>query len=233
MECRQGRTLTNPAERRITVAVVDYGMGNLFSVARALEAVGHTPMITSSPRELMTADAAVVPGVGAFGAAITALMTRDLVPALRDFRGTGRPLLGICLGLQLFMSESDEFGSHKGLGFIEGRVVRLPQSDGQQRPKVPHIGWNAVDPASGPWSRTPLRDCPAGARMYFVHSYHVQPMQRAHVVAETRYAASSIVAAVKDRNVFGVQFHPEKSGPVGLTVYRNLMLAAAEIEVTS
>jgi glutamine amidotransferase len=206
------------------VAIVDYGVGNLFSVNQACLTVGLMPHITQRAADVVAADAVILPGVGAFGSAMEALRSLDLVEPLRDIAQSGKPFVGICLGLQLLMSESNEFGCHKGLNLIEGEVVRLP--DGQdtgQRLRVPNIGWNPVSPrADGLWRGSLLEGVAPGERMYFVHSYHVRPSRPDAVIASTPWGAERFDCALATGSIFACQFHPERSGPQGLQMYRNL-----------
>ena len=205
---------------RPTVAIVDYGMGNLFSVAQACRAVGLAPVISDDPRVVERAEGVILPGVGAFGDAMAVLRAKGLDRALVDYARSGRPLLGICLGMQLMMSESWEFGHHRGLELFPGRVVRFG-SDNGHRLKVPHVGWEPVHPA-GDWQGTLLEDLPAGVHLYFVHSFHAQPAHPELELARASYGPEEFCAAVARDNVTACQFHPERSGPAGLTVYRNL-----------
>ncbi len=204
------------------VAIVDYGLGNLFSVQRACESVGLHSAITPDKYDTLTADAVILPGVGAFGDAMQSLRELDLVSALRQVAVSGKPLVGICLGMQLLMSESFEFGRHEGLGLIPGSVVPLgePRENGR-RLKVPQVGWNRVRPAAG-WEKTLLEGVAADEFMYFVHSFIVRPADASVAVATTRYGDVEFCAALRARNIFGCQFHPERSGAQGLRMYRNL-----------
>jgi len=207
------------------VAIVDYGMGNLYSVQRACEHVGIRATIVSSPEAVLAADGVVLPGVGAMPDAMGTLDAEGLSSALRLVVQRGTPLLGVCLGLQLLMRDGSEFRPHAGLGLVPGRVVRFEGHDKDGRPlRVPHIGWNAVRRVTGsgpdPWSATPLADTPDGAYMYFVHSYYVIPDDPGAVVATARYGDVEFCAAVHRGSIFACQFHPERSGPAGLAVYR-------------
>ena len=217
--------MPEPAAR---VAIVDYGMGNLFSVQQALAHVGLEATITAEAGRLMSADAVILPGVGAFGDAMAELTRRDLVTPLREAVASGKPVVGICLGMQLLMSESLEFGRHRGLGFIEGDVVRLTG------PKVPQVGWNRIWPVDrGSWDGTLLEGLPEGAYFYFVHSFYVRPMEAALTLSTTRYGSVEFCSSLRRGNVFACQFHPERSGPAGLALYRNLatQIAQARAEV--
>jgi len=196
------------------VAVLDYGIGNLHSVAKALRAVGTNPVLTSDPEGVRRADMLVVPGVGAFADCLGCLLKSELDQPVLEFIRSGRPFLGICVGMQMLFSESREFGTHKGLGVIEGTVDRLKEEDGV---KVPHIGWNAIRP-SRPWSGSFLEDCPPGEMLYFVHSFSATPAREQDRLADAGYGSNRICAAVQKDNVMGTQFHPEKSGPLGLKI---------------
>ena len=205
------------------VVIADYGMGNLYSVHQACLHVGLEASVELSPAELLAADAIVLPGVGAFGAAMAALEARGLVEPLREAAVSGKPVFGICLGLQLMMSLSHEFGRHEGLGLVEGEVRRFESAERSIR--VPQVGWNTIDlpagAASGAWDETPLAGLEPGAEMYFVHSYYAVPADPRVVLASTTYEGITYCSVLQSGNLFGCQFHPERSGPVGLAIYRN------------
>lgn len=204
------------ARRPLTAVIVDYGMGNLFSVQRACEWAGINAEITSDWREMERAEAVILPGVGAFGDAMATLRRRDLAGALRDAATSGKPFLGICLGVQLLFSESEEFGQHKGLDILPGRVVRL------EHPTVPHIGWNRILPPgeASDWKPNSwLRDVTPGTLQYFVHSYVVAPEDAEVVHSVTRYGTVEFCSSVQQGNLFACQFHPERSGLAGLSLY--------------
>jgi glutamine amidotransferase len=206
--------------------IVDYEMGNVFSVQRACTTVGFDAVISSSPEAVRSADAIVLPGMGAFGDAMKALTRLGLVDAIRDAAGRGVPLLGVCLGLQLLMTESEEFGLHRGLDLVRGRVVRFPPADSAgARVKVPHVGWAPIypldavgDPCFGRW---PLTGLNAGEHMYFVHSYYVVPDDPLVVRSVSSYRGTRFCSALGEKRLFGCQFHPERSGPKGLQIYAN------------
>ncbi len=201
-------------EERPRIVVVDYGAGNLRSVARALEVSGATAIVTEESRELEHAHAVVLPGDGAAASAMRGLSERDLIGAIRDVVSSGRPFLGVCLGMQVLMSYSDEDGGVECLGIVSGRVRRLP--DGL---KVPHMGWNQVQQAG----RHPIFDgVPDGANFYFLHSYVVVPDDPTVTIGTTDYG-SLFTSVIASRNVVATQFHPEKSATVGLRVYRNFV----------
>ena len=204
---------------------MDYGLGNLFSVKQACASAGLSAVITSSRKEILGADAVILPGVGAFGDAMANLRRLDLVGPLRDYAGSGRPLVGICLGMQLLMSESSEFGRHEGLGFVKGQVIRFEgPAEGTRVLKVPQVGWNRMEPVEGSagWSGSLLDGVAAGASMYFVHSFYVRPADRDVVLATSRYGQIDFCSALCRGSVTAFQCHPERSGPVGLQVYANL-----------
>jgi len=216
------------------IAIVDFGRGNLFSVARACEHTGMRGFVTSSREEMAAADAVILPGVGAFGDAMASLRRLDLVGPLGELAAASKPLIGICLGMQLLLSHSSEFGEHEGLGIIEGSVRGLgvgsepPVATSNGNPlKVPQVGWNrvfAVEAASAEKASVPslLHDLPEGVFMYFVHSFFVEPVDRTVVSGKSLYGGIDFCSALQSGNVFGFQFHPERSGEHGLTVYRNL-----------
>ena len=210
---------------RPSVAIVDYGMGNLFSVRRACESAGLEAQITSSPQEVAQADGVILPGVGAFADAMDSLRRLELVRPLREAASSGKPFLGVCLGMQLLMSRSHEFGLHEGLGILKGEVVRLEEAREVERNfKVPEVGWNLILNEEGrSWEGTLLKGLTDKTWMYFVHSFYVQPADRDSVVSETRYGPVRFCSALQKGNLFACQFHPERSGPEGLQIYKNFM----------
>jgi glutamine amidotransferase len=207
------------------VAIVDYGTGNLFNVRRACHHVGLPAELTTDPESVLAADAIILPGVGAMPHAMRALREGGLADAVRESVGKGTPFLGVCLGMQLLMSHGSEFEEHAGLGLIPGRVVRFPARNSDGAPlKVPHIGWNAVrrNPVvAEPWSNTPLDGLSDGAYMYFVHAYVVVPDDPSVSIATTDHSGVEFCSALRYQNIVGCQFHPERSGRDGLTIYEN------------
>jgi glutamine amidotransferase len=198
------------------IAVVDYGMGNLRSVEKALERSGAPVRVTSDPEAILAADGVVLPGVGAFGACMQNLAARGLVDAVRKVLDRDRPFLGICLGLQLLFEESEEFGPVAGLGVLPGRVRRFsgPAFD---RLKIPQIGWNRIRVRK---AVPELEGIPDGTFVYFVHSYYVEPADPALVATTTEYGIE-FASSVARGNLFACQFHPEKSQAVGLRILAN------------
>ncbi|HCY16751.1 MAG TPA: imidazole glycerol phosphate synthase subunit HisH [Curvibacter sp.] len=204
------------------VTVIDYGVGNLLSVQRGLEHCGASVTLTADPERILAAERVVLPGVGAFGNAMRALEQLNLVEVIRGLASRQTPLLGICLGMQLLLEESEEFGITAGLGLIPGRVVPVPaQSVSGQAQKIPHIGWSALQPsAASSWSGTLLQDTRPGDAAYFVHSFMAVPTDPAHRIADCVYGGHLIPAVIGRDRITGCQFHPEKSGEVGLRILR-------------
>jgi imidazole glycerol-phosphate synthase subunit HisH len=202
------------------IAIVDYGVGNLRSVQKALERVGAEAVVTGEPGELARARAVVLPGVGAFGDGVAQLWARGLFQPVLHQVEAGKPLLGICLGMQLLFEESEEMGQHRGLGLLPGRVVRFPEGD----LKVPHIGWNQLRVSEDPL----LAGIKDGSYAYFVHSYYVAPAQPGDVLATTEYGVQ-FAAVVGRGRVWGAQFHPEKSQEVGLQLLQNFARLVGEL----
>lgn len=215
----------NKGKQMKTVAIVDYGMCNLFSVHHACCSVGLNAIITSDKKQLLAADAIILPGVGAFGEAMVNLRRLDLIEPIKDFITSGRKFMGICLGMQLLMSESEEFGRHLGLNIIEG-IVKKFQGHNSMRIKVPQIGWNRIYPPSeDAWTASPLRSLKSGEFMYFVHSYYVEPSDIKVVLSHTKYHSTEYCSTILQNNAFAAQYHPEKSGVKGLDIYRNWALS--------
>ena len=209
------------------VSIVDYGGSNLSSVVRAFAQCGADVRTVDDAESVSQADRLVLPGVGAFGNCQTSLKERGLWQPIKDFMQSGRPFFGICVGMQLMLDNSDEFGTHEGLGLIPGRVGAIPGegADGQTH-KIPHIGWNRLTPPEGDagcWQGTILDDIEAGASVYFVHSFTASPEDKRHRLADTNYDGCRISAVIRRKNAYGCQFHAEKSGPVGLKIISNFL----------
>jgi len=217
------------------VVIVDYGCGNLFSIEHALKKIGANFRISSDPEVIRQADRLILPGVGAFGDGMKNLEDRRLVEPIKEHAKAGKPFLGICLGMQLLLSESEEFGSYKGLGLIEGNVVRMKVlQDDTTYFKIPNIGWNKVMlPGKGQkdrgetgyssWNNTVLEKISPGELMYFIHSYIVVPDSPSDVLAETEYGGNIFCSVVHRDKMYGCQFHPERSGEEGLSIYRQFV----------
>lgn len=208
----------------MNIVIIDYGMGNLRNVQKALEHVGVTAQISSRPADLDAADGLILPGVGAFGDAMDNLRAARLVKPIQQQARDGKPLLGICLGLQLLFQESEEMGRHQGLGLLPGRVIRFAE-----RLKVPHIGWNQLEICPCPGAETQaaqaalLGGIADGSYAYFVHSYYAVPSDLSCVLATTRYGIE-FASVVGLGSVFGAQPHPEKSQQVGLGLLKNFVV---------
>ncbi|UYN82571.1 MAG: imidazole glycerol phosphate synthase subunit HisH [Microcella sp.] len=196
-----------------TVSIVDYGLGNLGSVMNMLKRVGASSRLAKTADEIASSDRLILPGIGAFDTGMALLDHADLTPAITAFAATGKPVLGICLGMQLLLDSSEE-GSASGLGLIRGKTLRIPEGDGV---RVPHMGWNLVE-AVRP---DPLvAELPADSRFYFVHSYRVVPDDENDVLAITRYGVP-FASMIRSENVMGAQYHPEKSHAFGMRVLSN------------
>lgn len=196
------------------IGIIDYGVGNLYSVSCSLDAIGQQNIIVTDPSMLSRCDRLILPGVGAFGDAAIALKKSGMFDPLIREAQNGTPLLGICLGMQLLFEKSREFGEHEGLGLIPGEIVPIKPIVGDN--KVPHIGWNALS-LSEPKSKL-YKYLSEGDHVYFVHSFHGE-CDKKYISATTDYGAV-ITASVENKNVYGTQFHPEKSGNVGLSILR-------------
>lgn len=196
------------------IGIIDYGMGNLYSLSKALERLGYSYEFVSMPERLQEYTGLILPGVGAFGDAIANIRELGLEQGIQDYVASGRPILGICLGMQLLFDKSEEHGDHQGLSLLGGEVVRF-----QGDYKVPHMGWNQLKISTN--SHLPLLEGVAdGDYVYFVHSYHVRVKDQAALLATTDYY-QDVTAIVGIGNVYGMQFHPEKSGETGMRLLRN------------
>lgn len=203
-----------------TVTIVDYGSGNLLSVQRAFEFCGANVELAEDAAAIARAERLVLPGVGAFADGMQGLRDRGLVEPIQHYAGTGRPLLGICLGMQMLATTSTEFGAHAGLNLIPGQVVSVHRHAAGGEPlKIPSIGWYNLQHASaGTWDGSPLQGLPDGAAVYLVHSYHVVPQEPAHLLATYSLGGLPVSASIRSDRIVGCQFHPEKSGRIGLQI---------------
>lgn len=215
--------------QRLKVAIVDISMGNLFSIKQACGQAGLDGHITSSREEIQSADAVILPGVGAFGDAMAVLRQRNLVDTLRAMALSGKPFFGICLGMQLLMQKSYEFGEHEGLGIIKGEVIRFnkpvdPKTG--QNLKVPQVGWNHIyrpsNPGKDPWQDTFLEGMKDQEYMYFVHSFHVQLQDSSQALSLTKYGHIEFASSLQHGNIMACQYHPERSGVKGMEIYKNI-----------
>lgn len=198
------------------IAIIDYGAGNLRSVQKACEVLGAKAIITSDPQEILNADHVILPGVGAFGDCMHSLNAIGLTDVVRQAALSGKPFLGICLGMQLLFDSSEESPGVAGLGIFPGKIVKIPKQEGY---KIPHMGWNSLTFTK----ETPLFDgLFKEPFVYFVHSFYAEPEDRSIVAATTHYCGDLPVAISQD-NIFATQFHPEKSGDVGLAILKNFI----------
>lgn len=205
------------------IVIADYKLGNMFSVKQALLNIGADCCISYDGDEIRKADAIVLPGVGAFKDAMDNLNASGAGDAIKEAVNAGKPFLGICLGLQLLLTESEEFGTSEGLNLVPGKVMRFNNFDNEGNTvKVPQIGWNTIESAGNVnWANTPLKDLTPGEHMYFVHSFYIVPDNPAVSVTKTQYGNTTYTSCIQHNNIFACQFHPEKSAAKGLTIYKN------------
>ncbi len=194
------------------IALIDYGLGNLFSVERALKTVKAEYFLTSQPEKLFKADKLILPGVGAFGDGMKGLRKRKLVKPIQEF-AKNKPLLGICLGMQLLMDEGNEFGKHQGLSLVKGKVDKIVTDE-----KLPEIGWNQVKKKQGSQLLSGIKN---NEFFYFVHSFVIRTTSNKTIAATTNYGGDEFCSVIEYNKVYGTQFHPEKSGQMGLKIYDN------------
>ncbi len=209
------------------ITVIDYGMGNLTSIQRALESFDLNVKVTSRPEELINSDKVIIPGVGAFGDSMRELKERNLDEALKLFVKKGNPLLGICLGMQILFDESEELGINTGLGFMQGRVELIKNYLGDDINnivrRIPHIGWSPIYNNKSDWDSKIFKNIDKNDFFYFVHSFICKTVSDDIIIACTNYNHLEIVAAVESENIIGLQFHPEKSSLIGLKVIENFI----------
>jgi len=204
------------------IAIIDYGLGNVRSIANAFENQGANVFLTNSKDGILKSDGLILPGVGAFSHGMNNLENYDLVNVIKKYVFSDKPFLGICLGMQLLFEESEEFGKTSGLGLIPGKVVKLPTKDNNNE-KLPHVSWNELNVKNTQWNGTILEDIEEGSDMYFVHSYVAQPKDSDNILSITEYSSHSFCSSVYKGNIYGCQFHPEKSGMQGLKIIKNFI----------
>jgi len=206
------------------VTIIDYGIGNLKSVQNAFEHLGANVIIAKTPSQILEATSLVLLGVGSFSDGMKELTSRNFVLAIQEYAMSNRPLLGICLGMQLLFQSSEEFGEHSGLGIIPGLVKKIPNKTSEgSNVKVPHVTWSPLVTVNKKWSNTSLSGLIENDEMYFVHSFTAFPKDDDTRLADTYYCGNRISAVVQKGNVYGCQFHPERSGEKGLSVLNNFM----------
>jgi len=209
-----------------SVSIIDYGLGNLFSVKQACISVGLDPIITSNSIEILKSDMVILPGVGAFGFAMENLRKTNLDKTLKTFAQSGKPFIGICLGMQLMLSESVEFGIHKGLNIIPGKTKKFKNEIDEKSTyyPVPQIQWNTLKKSDSIPQNNIFDFIKTGDYMYFVHSFYCLPEDDDTVIATTKYAGVEYPSIIQSNNCIGIQFHPEKSGLKGIEIYKKLKL---------
>lgn len=206
----------------IDVSIIDYKMGNMFSVQSACKHVGLTSKVTSNKELILNSKAAILPGVGAFNEAMLQLKKLDLIPVIREVIDQGKPFIGICLGLQLLFSESEEFGNSGGLDIISGSVRHLNNLEIPGSFKIPQIGWETIQKKNIDWGKTFLKGISENEYMYFVHSYYAEPSDNSIILTETVYEGCEFCSSIQKHNIFATQFHPEKSALEGMKIYQNI-----------
>jgi glutamine amidotransferase len=206
------------------VVIIDYQLGNLFSVKQACDTVGINAEISSNREDILNADALILPGVGAFIEAMNNLKKFSLDTAIQNKVNGGTPIFGICLGQQLLFTESEEFGAGKGLDLISGIIKRFPETFEERKVKVPHIAWNTIFKLNQEWDNTALKDLNNNDFMYFIHSYYVKPKYDDCILTLTIYDGIEFCSAILRNNIFATQFHPEKSADKGISIYKNWAL---------
>lgn len=206
----------------LRIVIVDYGVGNLYSLIRAFKFFGIEVIVTEDAETLNRADGIVLPGVGSFEAGMRGLKIRGLEKKLFDIAESNKPMLGICLGAQIMLTQGHEFGIFKGLDIIKGKVIHFPGLADNE--KIPHVGWNTILPyKEDSWPGTILNSFNKNDQVYFVHSYILEPESKENILALSTYGGYTFCSAVKKGNIYGCQFHPEKSGQVGLKIIENFI----------
>jgi glutamine amidotransferase len=206
------------------VVIIDYQLGNLFSVKQACDTIGINAEISSNKEDILNADALILPGVGAFIEAMINLRKFGLEVAIQEKVNSGTPIFGICLGLQLLFTESEEFGAGKGLDLISGVIKRFPEKLEEKNIKVPHIAWNTIYKLQQDWDHSALSEIEENDFMYFIHSYYVKPTHNSCVLTNTNYDGIEFCSSILKNNIFATQFHPEKSASKGISIYKNWAL---------
>jgi imidazole glycerol-phosphate synthase subunit HisH len=204
------------------ITIIDYGCGNILNLIRAIEFLNYKTEITNNSKKILNSSHVILPGVGAFGNAINKLKENNLNQAILKYADSNKPLLGICLGMQILFKKSYEFGLYNGLGLIDGEVIKISNKI-NKKIKIPHVGWNEINPCNGEkkWESKILKNDLIGKSFYFVHSFIGKTKDPNLTIADSNYLNVSIPAVVASKNIFGCQFHPEKSGKNGLKILKN------------
>lgn len=206
----------------MNIVVIDYGIGNIKSIKNAFEELGVKVTLSRKKEDILNADGVILPGVGAFSHGMNNLIKYNLVEIIKEYVKTDKPLLGICLGMQMMLEESEEFGLTKGLGLIKGKVIKLPVYQ-SNKVKLPHVSWNEIKNKNIKWQNTILNNIPSNSDMYFVHTFVVKPDNDNEVLSVTEYKGVEFCSSVKKNNIYGCQFHPEKSAEIGLSIIKNFI----------
>jgi glutamine amidotransferase len=204
----------------MSIVIVDYGIGNVESIANAFASQGEQTLLSRDPEVIIKADGLILPGVGAFAHGMNNLIKYNLITIINDYVNTGKPLLGICLGMQMLLEESEEFGVTKGLGFIKGKVIKLPIST-TEKIKLPHISWSGINKNKINWDKTILNKINENSDMYFVHTFVAKLDNENEILSTTKYYDIEFCSSLKKDNIYGCQFHPEKSSKHGLSIIKN------------
>ncbi len=213
----------------LNITVVDYGIGNIRSITNALKKFNITPTVSNNKNIILNSDGIILPGVGAFKHGMKNLKEYNLIETLNEYVKLDKPLLGICLGMQMLFNYSHEHGIEKGLGFIEGEVVLLPLNNPNQI-KLPHVSWNEIQKSQTEWKGTILEGIKKDSDMYFVHSFIVIPKDKNSILSTTNYSNYTFCSSVKKGNIYGCQFHPEKSSKEGLNIIKNFINLCKDYE---
>lgn len=204
------------------ISIIDYEIGNVKSIINALKKIGIEPLLTHDKETILTSDGLILPGVGAFAYGMDNLQKYGLIEVINNFVNTKKPFMGICLGMQMLMEESEEFGITKGLGLIEGKVIKLPIQNSNYE-KLPHVSWNEISKHNIAWENTIFNNIQEQSDMYFVHSFVATPIHEENILSTTEYSDYRFCSAIKKDNIYGCQFHPEKSGEIGLKIMQNFV----------